>query len=719
MGDGGRRAPAEGADGGAGPFAGKTAVLFDLDGTLIYTHIDFALMRSEVARLAVQFGVEPSVEPELDVLAMVEAGRSRLVASGHSDRAAEFARDALSRLEEIEEEQCGSPVQAPGASELLRRLRESGIAVGIVTRNSRRVSERLVRSGGLLHDVLLTRDDVPRPKPDPDHLARALEQMSQDGACALGRAVMVGDHWLDVAAGQAAGCATVGLLRGRDESFFAGATPDYVEDEVGALLRFLPARSSTITRRAFVALGGAAGLATAGAEAASAVRPAPGRLPAHGKGDLLHLRDLPSFCSHEHWGSIGSFGMEAEGFRADVVRGATPLRPTGLFDLLLDPYFGGWLASSGVDHGAVAAKVGQTDLRMIQTEAVATAWGAFRQAIAHHVATGTYQAMRVGMRELYGHDIEKGADPSGLDGLIREAYADTFGWYRRAARKVGLAQVIRPVHPEYLWRSAGPVHAAAEDGLIRTVLRIDPLLHLWQAASPRRDALAGELGVDPGDAATWRRFLVALADRAAARGVVGIKQLQAYSRDLAYDEHPDSEVRFRGELAAAEVRVFQDWVMHECCKLAHERGWPHQVHVGTHNLPHSSPLPLAGLAARYRRMPLVLLHCWPFIRECGWLAWTHPNVFTDTCWLGVLNPAYLREALNTWTGLVPSHKIMCGHDATSIEMAAGSVTAVRDALGDVLSEQCRRGAMTEANARDMAADLLARNAERLYGVRPA
>jgi predicted TIM-barrel fold metal-dependent hydrolase len=118
-------------------------------------------------------------------------------------------------------------------------------------------------------------------------------------------------------------------------------------------------------------------------------------------------------------------------------------------------------------------------------------------------------------------------------------------------------------------------------------------------------------------------------------------------------------------------------------------------------------------------MPVVLLHCWPFTRECGWLAWTHPNVYADACWLGVLNPAYLREALATWIGLVPSHKIMCGHDATSIEMAAGSVTAVRQALGEVLGDQCRYGAFAEGRSREIAADIMSRNAERLYGVRPA
>src|SRR6266542_1665733 len=55
----------------------------------------------------------------------------------------------------------------------------------------------------------------------------------------------------------------------------------------------------------------------------------------------------PNFCSHEHWGSIDSIGRVPQGFRADVERGASPRRRTGLLDLLIEPYFEGWLSATG------------------------------------------------------------------------------------------------------------------------------------------------------------------------------------------------------------------------------------------------------------------------------------------------------------------------------------------------------------------------------------
>jgi hypothetical protein len=58
---------------------------------------------------------------------------------------------------------------------------------------------------------------------------------------------------------------------------------------------------------------------------------------------------LPNFCSHEHWGSIDSIGTFPGGYRADIEPGAVPRRRTGFMDLLLDPYFRGWLRNGGAD----------------------------------------------------------------------------------------------------------------------------------------------------------------------------------------------------------------------------------------------------------------------------------------------------------------------------------------------------------------------------------
>jgi len=63
----------------------------------------------------------------------------------------------------------------------------------------------------------------------------------------------------------------------------------------------------------------------------------------------LEFSELPNFCSHENWGNIDSIGRVSQGFRADAEAGARPTRRTGFMDLLLEPYFRGWLTAGGTD----------------------------------------------------------------------------------------------------------------------------------------------------------------------------------------------------------------------------------------------------------------------------------------------------------------------------------------------------------------------------------
>ncbi len=74
------------------------------------------------------------------------------------------------------------------------------------------------------HDVLLTRDDVPRAKPDPIHLQIALERLGVERA----ESIMVGDHAMDIAAGRAAGVRSLAITHGASaaEAAFAEHPPD-------------------------------------------------------------------------------------------------------------------------------------------------------------------------------------------------------------------------------------------------------------------------------------------------------------------------------------------------------------------------------------------------------------------------------------------------------------------------------------------------------------
>ncbi len=422
----------------------------------------------------------------------------------------------------------------------------------------------------------------------------------------------------------------------------------------------------------------------------------------------MDLSGMPNFCGHEHWGSILAVGTVNEGFRADVFAGALPKRRVTVWDLVLDPYGWGWLASGGSDPGEAMRAAGKKDYFEWWAEDPAAAFAAAKPLLERHRLTGVFRCTARGIQALHGVDIGTfDLDAwTEADRRVASAYGDIHAWHPEAMAKAGFDGVVRAVHPEYYGRTDDQGGAAREKAYLRAVLRIDPLLKMWPKKCARRDQLAGMTGVDPADAKTWREFIGRILDRARDGGSVGIKQLQAYSRSLDFQHRADGDVKFRGSLTPDEEHVFGDWVVHECCSQAHDRHWPHQVHVGTNNLGQSSPLPLEALAKRYPGMPLVLLHCWPFLAESGHLAKQVPSVHLDTCWQAVLNPAFYGEAMRMWLGYVPSHKIMCAHDATSVEMAAGSALFVRGLLAGEIT--------AVGGGRDIATALLHDNAAQLY-----
>src|SRR5215468_1788649 len=99
------------------------------------------------------------------------------------------------------------------------------------------------------------------------------------------------------------------------------------------------------------------------------------------------LSALPNFCSHEHWGSIDSIGVVAEGFCADVERGASPRGRTGVLDLLIEPYFRGWLAGAGTNLDELAKPRGITFMELAKQSAW-EAFSALRPALTQQRFTG-------------------------------------------------------------------------------------------------------------------------------------------------------------------------------------------------------------------------------------------------------------------------------------------------------------------------------------------
>ncbi len=159
--------------------------VFDMDGTLTVAAHDFDAIRAE---LGLPVG-KPILEA-LDDLPPAEAATLHL------------------RLEEIEEDIAHASLPQPGARRLLDHLASSGVQLGIVTRNKRRLATISLAASGLadLFDPadVLGRDEAPH-KPSPDGILSLLGRWGAPGS----DAVMVGDYLFDLQAGRGAGCATV------------------------------------------------------------------------------------------------------------------------------------------------------------------------------------------------------------------------------------------------------------------------------------------------------------------------------------------------------------------------------------------------------------------------------------------------------------------------------------------------------------------------------
>ncbi len=208
------------------------AVLFDFDGTLVNIKIDFAKMRQEILSLGVSYGISP--KSDAYVLEAIEEMQD-ILSVKNKDLAYKFKNQADKILIDIELSAVQNSECYPDADKTLAVLKSNGIKVGIVTRNCRLAVQKASEKAGFVYDVLLTRDDVKKVKPDPQHLWDALDLLEADPR----KSIMVGDHPLDITAGKKAGMKTVAVLTTKTEEDFKTVEPDVIISSVSDILTFL------------------------------------------------------------------------------------------------------------------------------------------------------------------------------------------------------------------------------------------------------------------------------------------------------------------------------------------------------------------------------------------------------------------------------------------------------------------------------------------------
>jgi len=213
------------------------AMVFDFDGTLAATNIDFALMRAEVLEVAARWGLRERVDDNRYILEIVAQVIELLPDDDARGRFHEDAEAAMQRVELI-----ASYAAEPfaGVPEALQSLLDAGLRVGVITRNCRTGVAAVMERHPIPHEVLLTRDDVDFVKPHPSHLRLALDELGVSEDCTL----MVGDHITDIETGHSAGVRAAGVLtakttREQFEECGADLVADAAPDVVAMVLRAL------------------------------------------------------------------------------------------------------------------------------------------------------------------------------------------------------------------------------------------------------------------------------------------------------------------------------------------------------------------------------------------------------------------------------------------------------------------------------------------------
>jgi len=207
-------------------------VLFDFDGTLIAIDIDFAKMRQDILALGLEYDVSP--ETGLYVLEAVDYISGKLMQKDEN-LAKEFKQRAQELIVNIETAASMNAKAMPGAEETLKKLKARGIRIGIVTRNCRTGVMKSIERTELVYDLMLTRDDVIKVKPDPQHLLDAMIFLGS----APEKTIMVGDHPMDILAGKKAGTKTAAVLNLRPKEDFSEVSPDYILQSVANLTDIL------------------------------------------------------------------------------------------------------------------------------------------------------------------------------------------------------------------------------------------------------------------------------------------------------------------------------------------------------------------------------------------------------------------------------------------------------------------------------------------------
>ena len=300
------------------------------------------------------------------------------------------------------------------------------------------------------------------------------------------------------------------------------------------------------------------------------------------------------------------------------------------------------------------------------------------------------------------------------DYLTRRAELGTEDVTRRLLSAAGLSHLLIDTGLDSPDLASPADVARAADAEFREVVRLERVA----------ERLVDGGGVTPSNFAS--AYIAALAE--ATTGAVATKSVMAYRNGLHIDpaRPAPTEIQTAAHRWLARpgpARLDDPVLLRFVLWCGIDRGLPVQIHTGFGDrdlhLAAADPAHLQPFlaAAEPSGVPIVLLHCYPYHRQAGWLAQVFPHVYVDVGLTVAQVGARADAVIGEFCELAPFGKLLFSTDGYALpELHLVGAAQFRHSFGRLLTAWVADGAIMPVDADSVAELVGAGNARRLYGL---
>lgn len=215
-------------------------IVFDLDGTLIHSNIDFPGMKRRMIDILEDRDIPRGMftPKQTTVVILAKADEIWSVQGKEEAEIAEIQEALEETMNNGELEAISTVEEVEGASDALRLLKERGYMLAVLTRSHHAYAVEALKKIGAheYFDLILGRGETLKPKP----YAEALRHTSEILGLSLDEILFVGDNHIDHATAVNAECLFVGVRSGpRGDDSWAQNRPEILLNDVSDLPGYL------------------------------------------------------------------------------------------------------------------------------------------------------------------------------------------------------------------------------------------------------------------------------------------------------------------------------------------------------------------------------------------------------------------------------------------------------------------------------------------------